>query len=209
MAASNRIGNVWGETFFASLAIQGGSEIQLAGKITPSSLAINRGGKDFEPLHLANGGNFEKIMPEPPSEITIDAYVLYAGNGDVSAATSLAGLHDLFFGTEDTSDIIIISNTRVRNRFRLTILFTNDSTVTSAIGQVANGSDALRLGFADGFITKIDEQMEDDGAFKIPFTFKVVPFDSAGTSNVRVQSQKSSDTGPLTAFAAYTSSTKF
>lgn len=209
MATSNKIGNVWGETFFASLAIQSGSEIQLAGKITPSSLVINRGAKDFDPLHLANGGNLEKIIPEPPSEITMNAYVLYAGNGDVSAATSLAGLHDLFFGTEDATEFIIIDDTRTRNRFRLTILFTNDTSVTSAIGQVASGNDALRLGFADGFITKLDETMEDDGAFRIAFTFKVVPFDSAGTSNIRVQSIDSGDTGNLTAFSAYTSSTKF
>ncbi len=206
----SQIGNVWGETFLASLAIRESSastDATFEGITSFDTVDIDLGEKDFEDIVLASGGRLQKMTPETVHTVTFEAWPLEVGSGDLSAATSITGFLDLLSGTEDTAQGYRLLNTTTRNRVRLALLWTDDSTVTNANAGLDNTTKAKRLVWADGWITAVKPTLTDGGSLKVTVTFKCSPFDSGGTSNVLMESVAGS--GTITALASYTSTTKF
>lgn len=196
-------GNAWQETFLATISEQSGTDATVQG--ISETIDIDLGEKDFDQIVLGNGGRIEKLTPEGITSVTLEGYPLYVGSGDISAATSIAGFIDLLHA-EDTAQPLRLSATRARTRYRLAIMWTDDTTLTSASIGVTNGKYAKRLVFADGFVTSVKPSFTD-GILKTTVTFKVVPFDSAGTSNMLFESV--AGTGTMTALQSYTSTIKF
>ena len=67
---------------------------------------------------------------------------------------------------------------------------------------------ALRVVASDGYFTSVKPSMTD-GIVKFTVTYKVPPFDSSGTANVKIESVAGSTTATLTALASYTSTVKW
>lgn len=204
---AGKIGNVWGETLLISLAAQSGTDATMEDIVTYDSVDIDGLEKDFEQIVTAAGGRLESLTPQGPVTVTFEAYPLEVGSGDVSAATAIVGFFDVFTGTEDTTGPKRLTNSRARDRYRLTITVTSDTSLTNAASQLIDGQSALRLAFADGFITRVKPMWTDGGNLKFEVTFKCNPFDSTGTSNFLFESV--AGTGTITALASYTSSAKF
>lgn len=196
-------GNAWQETFLASIAEQSGTDATVQG--ISETVDFDLGEKDFEQIVTGNGGRIEKLTPEGITSVTLEGYPTQVGSGDVSAATSITGFLDLLHA-EDTSQPLRISATRARTRYRLAFMQTDDTSITNANAGVNNGKYAKRLVFADGFVVSVKPSFTD-GILKTTIVFKVVPFDSSGTSNILFESV--AGTGTMTALQSYTSTVKF
>lgn len=196
-------GNAWQETALVSIAQQSGTDATF--QALTETIDIDQGEKDFEAIPLLNGGRLEKLTPETETTVTIEAYPLYAGSGDISAATTISGFVDLLHA-EDTSQPLEITSTRARTRYRLAILWTDDTSITNANAAVGNSQKGLRFVGADGFITSAKPAFTD-GILKWTITFKVAPFQSDGDAIVKWDSNGGSST--MTALASYTSSTRW
>ncbi len=205
-------GQIWGETFLAEITKLAGSNLKIEGVSSFDTLNITFGDKTFESIVLANAGRLQRMVPEGPCEITFEAYVLEAASGDLTSATTLTGFFDLISGDDnDTSQPFRLLSSTIRNRFRMTITWTEDTALVSAAGELTNGNEAFRLAVADGFITNVVLTTGDNGALKTTVTFRADPFDSFADPNYLFESV--AGTGTITTLANYTgsstSNTKF
>jgi len=187
----------WNEWGLLAIAAKGQSDVEFNGAIPTDSLEIDSGDKDFDIIALLNGGRLEKPTPEGETTITFDAYFT-----DLDAASN-SGILQLFHTTSsnwDASQPLEVSNSRNRDQFRVAILWTEDTTVSSATAQVPAGSEALRCIIADARL--ISAKMSfGDGILKTTVKFKVAPFKKDGTSNITWQS--TDGTATLDALASY------
>lgn len=205
MMAGNT-GNAWQETFLATISQQSGTDATFEG-IT-ETLDFDFGEKDFDGIPLGNGGRIEKLTPEGPTTVTIEAYPLEVGSDDISGASTINGFFDLL-QQEDTSHPLAIQATTARTRYRLAIMWTDDTSISSATAEVGSTQAAMRFVLADGFITSVKPSFTD-GILKFTITFKVVPFDISGNSNMELESVNAAvSSATMAAVASYTSSTKF
>ena len=195
--------DAWMETCLIAISIQGGSDIQFAS--VTETVDFDIGEKDIEGIPLVNGGRVTKFTPEGDSSITFEAYPLQAGTD--TGAVGL-GFYDLMHSV-DASVPIIVTNDRDRDKYRVLVLWTNDSTPTGAEDITTANYSALRIGMADGHFTSAKPSFTD-GILKFTVTYKCVAFDKSGSGNVMMESCAGS-TGAdiLPAVASYTSSAKF
>jgi len=182
------------------------ADASIQGIVDRTSLDITIGDKPMESIATLNQARVYKYNPEEDSEITFDMYVKDLGS-DSNAI-------DLFFlgvTTVATSGVITKSTTTVRDRFRVTILFTNDTSISDATATVNNGTEttygARRYIFADAYITSCKPSFTD-GILKISISCKVPPYDGNGSANIGYQSLDGSTTASLTALLTYTGTVK-
>jgi len=195
--------DAWMETCLIAISIQAGSDIQFAG--VTETVDFDIGEKDIEGIPLVNGGRVTKFTPEGDSSITFEAYPLQAGT---DTGTTGLGFYDLMHSV-DSSVPIRVTNDRDRDKYRVLVLWTNDSTVTTAQETTTNTYSALRIGMADGHFTSVKPSFTD-GILKFTVTFKVAAFDKSATGNVMMESCAGSAAGDiLPTIAAYTSANKF
>lgn len=196
--------DAWMETALVSIAEQSGTDIKF--HAVTETIDLDLGEKDIEGIALVNGGRITKIMPETDSTVTLEAYPVEVGSGDVSSATVGGGFFDLLH-TEDTTQPYSVTNTRKRNPLRMAILWTDDTSVTNAAAAVATTTQtAMRFAAANGFITSVKPSFTD-GILKFTITFKVAAFDTSGAGQIKLESVNS--TASLTALASYTSTVKW
>ena len=188
--------DAWSEWGLLAITAKGQSDVEYSGRIVTDSLDIDTGDKDFDIINLLNGGRLEKPTPEAETVITFDAYFPDIG-------TNGSGILQLFHTTSsnwDTSQPLEITNSRNRDQFRIAILWTEDTSLTSATAQVPAGSAALRLVITDARL--ISAKMSfGDGILKTTVKFKVAPFSRTGTANIKWQSTDGSAT--LEALSSY------
>jgi hypothetical protein len=165
---------------------------------------IDMGDKDIESIAALSGGRIVKYTPEGDTTITLEMYPLGAGSGDISAATTATGVFDLLHA-EDTTQPLKISSTTGRTKYRLCILWTEDTSVTSATAAITGANKALRFTAADGFFTAVKPSFTD-GVLKFTVTFKVPPRDAVNNSNIYIES--TDGTASLTALQSYTTTIK-
>ncbi len=116
----------------------------------------------------------------------------------------------------DSSEDYIISeapqrviNNRIREKYRILVLWTDKSTPVRASEAIADSLNALRIGYADGRITSVKPSFTD-GGLKFTITYKCVAFDKSGNSNVMIESCAAGGGGDaLPAVADYTTGNKF
>jgi len=103
--------------------------------------------------------------------------------------------------TQDATQPLSVSVDHVRNRYRMAVLWTNDTTNTTAHGDIASGSYALRV-IGCGFFTSVKPSYTD-GVVKFTVQMKCPPFKKDGSANVNIGSCDTSATmAALTTFSA-------
>lgn len=183
----------WQETFLMTVTPEGGDDYELVGRTT--GLSIKLGDKDITQIVLNNGGRITKFEEEGITEISFDEYTLGADDPN--------GLFQLFFGDlSGTTQPISVTNTRTRKQVRIAIMWTTDSTVTSAAGATADGEAALRITAKDGYLTAYQPDFGDK-VLKTPVTFKFVPYDKSGNGLITVESTDGSTGATLAALSSY------
>ena len=197
------VSDAWQEVCLIGISIQAGSDIQFAG--LTETVDFDLGEKGIEGVPLVNGGRVTKWSPEGDATITFEAYPLQAGT---DTGTTAKGFYDLMH-TVDASVPIRVVNDRTRNKYRVLVLWTNDTTVTTAQSTTTNTYSALRIGLADGHFTSVKPSFTD-GILKFTVEYKCAAFDKSGTANKMMESCAGTTAGDiLPAVASYTSSNKF
>jgi len=185
--------DLWGEgTALVAIAPKGGSDVDFAAAIT--SIDIDMGDKDFDAIATLRGGRLVKPTPEDVTTITFEGY-------PVNLDTTSTDVWQRFFTTSSnwtTSDPLSVSNSRNRENYRVVILWTEDTTVTSATAAVS--SEALRAIFTNCQLISVKPSFTDN-ELKVTFKFKCAPYDKSGNSNITWESTDGS-TG-LSALSSY------
>ena len=183
----------WSETAFVTItryAAGGGTDVQFAS--LTETIDIDMGDKDIEQVPTLIGGRVVKKTPQDITTITFEGYPVDLDSGS-SPAT---GVSQLFQGgaTWDTSEPLTNTSTIVRDLFRIAILWTDDTTATSAAGATASSTNAYRIVFAHAYCTSMKPSYTD-GILKVTFTFKCPAFNKFGMSLIK------EDSGDATAIA--------
>jgi len=196
--------DTWSETAKVAIAAQSGSDVHF--DTITETVDVDIGNKDFDVIATLGGGRLVKFTPQEPTTITLEAYPLDAGT---DSGTTGEGFFDLM-NSSDTSQPVVVSADRERNKYRIAIMWTTDTASTTyAESQVASPTQAcMRVVAADGFFTSVKPSYTD-GVLKFTITYKVPPFDKSGNANLKIESIDGSATATLTALASYTSTTKW
>ncbi len=213
MAASTNIPSaLTGEPllFTLDIIVQGGATaeiVQIAGIIDPRTISIGGGETDGEGVPMGNGGRAWKQEAQKDITIDFDAYTVGVHS---ASANSMLGLEQYYDGqTLDTTEAILTENTRSRCLVRATILWTEDTTVTSATGAVAVSKYARRYSLANARFVKLNGTYSDM-IWKVSVSLKGPPFKKTAVSNKREESgDGSAVTNAIPALAAYTTTTNF
>ncbi len=182
----------WQEVALVSVTRFGSSAaIRAATQCATMVDTIDIGEPDYPGESIPNiaGGRIWKQSPQEDGEVTLELYPIQASAGD---AENNLGLFQQFVGTAadvayDTGEPIATATSwaagvqRTRSRFRVTVLWTNDTApVTTAEGAVASGKEALRFS-AMGCRIISHKTSYTDGIVKSTVTFKFPPMNKAGT----------------------------
>ncbi len=195
--------DAWQEKCLIAISKIGGSDIQFAS--LTETVDFSLGEKDIEGIPLVNGGRMTKFTPEGDSSITFEAYPLQAGT---DTGTTGKGFFDLLHQV-DASVPIRITNSSLRDKYRVLVLWTNDPSVTTGQGSTAANYSALRIGLADGYFTSVKPSFTD-GVLKFTVTYKCSAFDKSGNSCVLAEScAAGGGDDALPVIADYTTSNKF
>jgi len=210
MTLSTTTPDVWSgeEILFTMHSVNDTTAVEIAGVIDPATLKLGGGEKDGSAIVLGSGGRAWR--PDPQKEVTIefDAYTrgIQVENG---ATVDMVGFEQFFDGqTEDTTDELTTTNTRVQKKFRLAFMRTEDTTASSAAGTSATAKAAKRFVLANARLVKHEESYADY-VWKVSVSFKIPPFKLAGAGNVNHESTDGSGTTGLAALAAYTDTTNW
>lgn len=195
--------DTWSEVALVGIAAQGGSDVAFA-SIT-ETVDIDIGEKGFDVMATLSGGRLVKFTPQEPTTITLEAYPVEAGT---DTGTTGKGFFDLL-NTADATQPLAIGLDRTRNKYRIAIMWTTDTTLTDAVGQVVTPTNqALRVTASDGYFTSVKPSFTD-GILKFTVTYKVPPFDKSGNANVQIESVAGATTATMGTLNSYTSSTKW
>lgn len=208
---AGNVGNAWQETFLLEITQPGVTLGNNNAEGITETIDWDIGEKDIDQIVVGNGGRLEKIIPEGITTLTLECYPLNVGSGDISAAAATVGFFDLLHAEDGGPDFpLLIRASRARTRVRVAIMWTDDTTAD------ADASDALaaatnlgmRITIADAFVTSVKPTFTDN-ILKFTIMFKVVPFDSTGTSNIQFESHDGSGGTALPALGSYTTGNKF
>ena len=190
----------WSEIGYVSITVLSGSAVEF--RTLTETVDIDIGDKDFDAIPLINGGRVVKFNPQEPTEITLEAYPVEAGT--VSGAVG-KGFFDLL-NTQDASQPLSVNVDHTRTKYRMTLLWTDSTSVTTAETIVSGAKAGLRVMCADGYFTSAKPSFTD-GILKWTVKYKVPAFDKSASANVKIES--TDGTADLTAPAAYGASAKW
>lgn len=173
--------DTWSETALVDITKSGGNDIKFY-TIT-ETIDIDIGNKDFDVIATLAGGRIVKFTPQEPITITLEVYPVEAGT---DTGTTGKGFFDLM-NTQDANQPVEISLDRVRDKYRIVILWTDDTAVTSATAAINLNQTGLRISAKNGYFTGMKPSFTD-GILKWTVTFKCPPFDKSGNANVKIQS---------------------
>ncbi len=80
-----------------------------------------------------------------------------------------------------------VINNRIREKYRVLVLWTDKSAVVKAGEEIANTLNALRIGYANGYFTSVKPSFTD-GGLKFTVTYKCAAFNKSGSANVMMES---------------------
>lgn len=182
----------------AYVSVQGlsGTEYQLTTKTT--SLGQSGGNFDLEGIETF-GGIISKLTNREDFEVKFDGIPTSHADFDWAWAGQTASTA---FGA---SGVTITTSTTTK--YRVTFLWTNQPTITSAtLVAITGANEAYRKSFADCYCTNSETDMDAGDVLKATLTFKTTEEDADGVKNWRIQA-KDTTSGTLSALNAYTSST--
>lgn len=179
------------EVFLLGVTKKGsGSATQYAAIIEDITPEI--GDKEGEGVAMGNGGRIWKRTPQADSEVTMKIYPLKSS--------------DLFLefsgDTIDSTAAHLQTNTRVRDLYQVAMLFTDDSTASTAEGTTTVGNAALRIIWKDARVTSFKPSF-DDKILSAEVKFKCPAFGKTGTGLITVEHVTSQSAAGLSAAPAY------
>ena len=207
--------DLWGEgTCLISIATwnlpSGTPGVGVTFSAAVNSVDIDMGDKEFETVNLIRGAQLEKWQHEADTVITFEGYPteMDTTSTDVIqrflAASANWDLTEPFDTFVDATTDSVTNTILSRNDFRVTLLWTDDTTVTSAEGVVPATSAALRAIFKKARLVSVKPSFTDN-ELKFTFKFRVKtraktatlggPFETGQSNlqaNVRWQSNDSS-----------------
>jgi hypothetical protein len=191
------------ETCFISIAAIGGSDVLFQGLISLETLDFEIGEKDFESQALVNGGRLKKWTPEGDTTLNFKAYPLAVST---DSGTTGEGFFDLLHPTTDVTQPVAMTNNRLRTKYRVLFLWTNDPACANAHQTTAANYPAMRLGFCDGYFVSVRPSFSD-GVLTFDVKYKTSAYDKAASANLHFGS--TDGTAQIAAVAAYTTANKF
>jgi hypothetical protein len=198
--------DVWSETALIAISAQGGTDVKFA--CMTETVDIDIGDKDFDVIAGLCGSRLVKFNPEDVTTVTLEAYPLQAGTQGMTTATTGTGFFDLMH-TIDVANPLVIPVDRTRTPYRIAIMWTDKTSETDATAAITTPTNtAMRFVAAGGYFTSVKPSFTDK-VLKFTVNYKVPPFDSAGSANVKLESVAGATTATLTALASYTSTVKW
>ena len=168
--------DAWEEVALVSVTQFAASPIAVQCAAMTETIDISEPDYPGESIPTTAGGRVWKQSPQEDGEITLE---IYPTNVSLANGENNLGLFQQFVGgTYDTTEPITtdiawpVGIQRVRDRFRVTILWTNDTApVTTAEGAVASGKEAIRF---SAMLCRIISHKTSftDGIVKTTVTFK-------------------------------------
>lgn len=180
----------WYDHTYISVAAEAGSEVQMRSKTT--SLNITGGNFDTESVSTF-GGTIKRVGSREDLEISFDGI-----------PTSLQDFDWIFHGgnTTDTS----ITSSSIKD-YRVILLWTDETGITSAAQVIATASEAAREIYAECNLVSLEKSQSADENLVASLTFKSAFEDADGSINFK--KEMCDTTSGLTASSAYTSTNKF
>lgn len=198
--------DVWSETALIAIAAQAGTDVKFA--CMTETVDIDIGDKDFDVIAGLCGSRMVKFTPQDVTTVTLEAYPLQAATKGFTTATTATGFFDLM-NTIDTADPLVVPVDRTRSKYRIAVMWTDSTSVTDATSAITTPTNtAMRFVAADGYFTSVKPSFTD-GVLKFTVSYKVPPFDTTGSANVKLESVAGATTATLTALASYTSTVKW
>ncbi len=163
---------------------------------------IDMGERDLDKIDLLNLGQIPKHGAIGITTITFEGYPL-------EAATETSATGDGFFDIFASAPLISgqphdVDMSNTLTRYRVAILWTNDTDVTDAADDVDSGDKGMRFVMADCFCTSCKTSFTD-GVLKQTLVFKGICFDKAAATNIKMESCDA--TAAFVALGDYTAST--
>jgi len=183
--------NAWYDKAYICVSAESGTEKQLRAKTT--SLGVSGGNFDIEGIETF-GGKIKKVGSREDFEISFDGI-----------PTSQQDFDWMFHGLTTNTATSITSSTVID--YRVTMLWTNESGITSAAQAIATTSEAYRESYAECNLVSLEKNMDAGEHLTATLTFKCPFEDTSGTINFIKESCDT--TSALTALGAYTATTKF
>jgi len=207
---STTAGDVWTEVAYVSIAPIGYGELKF--ETLTETIDFDIGEKDVEFIPTLKGGRLAKFTPMGDSTITMELYPTLAGTTGWPAAAGTkvaAGVFDLFGdGIDSTTSLSYDLDGLNRTKIRLCALWTDQASVDSAaLTAITTTSEALRLTFAEGFMTKVSPSFTDD-ILKFTVTMKFPATNASGTDACKAESTAAGVAG-LASLGNYTTTTMF
>ena len=193
----------WSETALVSIAYYGNgsqsnNDMQFAA--LTETIDIDMGDKDIDQIVSVAGGRLVKKVPQDLTTITFELYPL---DIDAKGETGISQIFHDISSNWDSSEPLEVSATRNRDLYRIAILWTDDTSVTTGNGAISSGSNAYRIIFAHAYCTSYKPSFTD-GVLKVTATFKVPAFNPNGVANIHEQSTDS--TAGISALSTYNAS---
>lgn len=192
-------GVAWQERAFVTISEKGASsDIDFHGFM--SEMSWSGGSKGVEGQPMMNGGRLTQYESQEDFEFSATLYITGVSPDEAS------GISAFFHGSDDQLDgetgQYEYEATLSRSDFRIAVLFTDDSNVTSAVDEVAAGQSAYRWICTGAKLTDYEPSF-DDQTLTVEVTFTIPPFDTGGAAQVREQELTSSATNPLAELSSY------
>lgn len=187
--------DTFSETAYLAICKKAGTPAEY--KTIIETIDTSGGEKGFDSIASIGGGRLKKFNPQEDFEVTLEGYAVEVGT-DTGAVGK--GFYDLMYNSADSTQPISISADRTRNEYQVVILMTENTTSTIATGVVPMGKSAKRVIMNNGHFTNVQASFTDK-VWKYTVTYKVPPFNKAGTSNITYES--TDGTASMSAVAAY------
>lgn len=179
----------WYDKAFISISPLSGAETEMRAKTT--TLSISGGAFDVEGIETF-GGKVTRVGTRDDIEIKFDAIVVQPGDID-------------WLQQGETTSTITSSTTFTARQMRLTFLWTDQTSVTSAVQAITSTNQAYRRVYANAYCTNAELNMDAGDYLKGNLTFKLATDDSTGTQNYKYEA-KGTESGTMSAIPAFTSS---
>ena len=193
MAMSEKI---WYNKAFVSITALSGAEVALQTRTT--NLGWTGGFGDVEGIDTF-AGKITRLTSKDDIEITFDGIPVSHADFDWIAAGQTASSAFTTTGVAITSSID-------NRKYRITLLWTNQTGVTATTQSITGSNEAYRRAWADCYITSLEGSMDAGDNLTATIAFKTTEEDSDGTNNWGIWA-KDTTTGTLSALNTYSSST--
>lgn len=186
----------WYNYAFVSISGLSGGEVALQTRTT--SLGWSGGMPDMEGIDTF-AGKITRMKPKTDIEITFDGIPVSHADFDWLQAGQTAS-------SSWTTGGATITTSTDNTKYRIILLWTNQTGVTSANQAITSSNEAYRRAFVDCYMTQLDGKMDAGDNLNATIAFKNTERDDSGVNNWGVWS-KDTTSGTLSALNAYTSST--